>query len=112
MSPHSSSPDRVLPSDPPTEASAAADDERYRPLFALSPQPAWVYDVETLRFLEVNEAAVRSYGWTRDEFLGMTIRDIRPPTAPESLDELLVSDRQVQRLSASSQHRTKSGRML
>ena len=62
-------------------------DERYRPLFALSPQPAWVYDRETLRFLEVNEAAVRSYGWTRDEFLGMSLRDIRPPSEQANLDD-------------------------
>ena len=67
----------------------AASDERYRPLFALSPQPAWVYDRETLRFLEVNEAAVRSYGWSREEFLAMSIRDIRPPSAQAHLDELL-----------------------
>ena len=39
----------------------------------------WVYDVETLRFLEVNEAACGAYGYSRAEFLAMTLRDIRPP---------------------------------
>ena len=89
-----------------------ATDERYRPLFALSPQPAWVYDRETLRFLEVNEAAVRTYGWTREEFLGMTIRDIRPPAAQAQLDTLLAAVRNDARSSATSMHRTKPGRLL
>lgn len=38
----------------------------------------WVYDLATLRFLEVNEAATIIYGYTREEFLSMTIKDIRP----------------------------------
>jgi two-component system cell cycle sensor histidine kinase/response regulator CckA len=54
-------------------------DERYGMLFGSNPQPMWVFDVDTLAFLEVNEAAVRHYGYTRDEFLGMTIMDILAP---------------------------------
>lgn len=41
--------------------------------------PAWVFDVHTLRLLEVNEAAERVYGWKREEFLAMTLYDVRPP---------------------------------
>ena len=52
---------------------------RYRMLFEASPLPMWVYDAATLRFLDVNDAAVRHYGYSRDEFLAMTIADIRPP---------------------------------
>jgi hypothetical protein len=52
---------------------------RYRHLFYDHPVPMWVYDSATLRFLEVNEVAVARYGWSREEFLGMTILDIRPP---------------------------------
>ena len=51
-------------------------EERYRLLFESTPQPIFVCDAATLRFLTVNEAAVRTYGYTRDEFLGMTIEDI------------------------------------
>jgi len=51
----------------------------YRRLFNQSPLPKWIYDLETLRFLEVNDEAVRHYGYTREEFLSMTILDIRPP---------------------------------
>lgn len=50
----------------------------FRLLFTKNPQPTWVYDLETLRFLEVNEAAVRQYGYSRDEFLTMEITRIRP----------------------------------
>lgn len=53
-------------------------DAVYRVLFETSPLPKWVYDQETLAFLAVNEAAVRHYGYTRAEFLAMTIKDIRP----------------------------------
>ncbi|HEY2154339.1 MAG TPA: PAS domain S-box protein, partial [Isosphaeraceae bacterium] len=52
-------------------------EERYRTLFESNPLPMWVYDVETLGFLAVNAAAVRRYGYTRDEFLAMRITDIR-----------------------------------
>ncbi|MEI9962240.1 MAG: PAS domain-containing protein [Limisphaerales bacterium] len=42
----------------------------------------WVFDLETLAFLEVNESAIQHYGYSREEFLAMTIRDIRPPEKP------------------------------
>jgi two-component system cell cycle sensor histidine kinase/response regulator CckA len=63
-------------------------EERYRMLFEASPLPMWVYDAETLQFLAVNDAAVRHYGYTRQEFLGMTITDIRPV---EDVDAVLSS---------------------
>jgi PAS domain S-box-containing protein len=53
-------------------------EERYRMLFEASPMPMWVYDATTLSFLAVNDAAVRHYGYRRDEFLRMRITDIRP----------------------------------
>lgn len=96
----------------PSPATPASSDEQYRPLFALSPLPAWVYDRETLRFLEVNEAALRSYGWSREEFLAMTIRDIRPPSEQTRLDEMLSNAQESTSHSAISVHRTKAGRML
>ena len=58
---------------------ALADSEkRYRLLFNNNPLPMWVYDLETLSFLEVNDAAVAEYGYSRAEFLKQTIKDIRP----------------------------------
>ena len=53
--------------------------ETYRLLFEKNPLPMWVYDVKSLYFLAVNDAAVAEYGYTRNEFLRMTIKDIRPP---------------------------------
>ena len=49
-------------------------------VFRENPIPMWVYDRETLFFLEVNDAAIRRYGWTREEFLHRKITDIRPPS--------------------------------
>src|ERR687886_284332 len=53
-------------------------DDRKSMLLEASPRPRWVYDAETLEFLAVNDAAIRHYGWSRDEFLSMRITDIRP----------------------------------
>jgi PAS domain S-box-containing protein len=61
------------------ETELRASEERYRLLFKNNPHPMWVYDLETLEFIAVNQAAVEHYGYTRDEFLHMTIADIRPP---------------------------------
>jgi PAS domain S-box-containing protein len=54
-------------------------EKQYRLLFNGNPNPMWVFDLETLKFLEVNEATVQHYGYAREEFLAMTIMDIRPP---------------------------------
>lgn len=53
-------------------------EKRYRNLFQLSPIPKWVYDPDTLAFLDVNDAAILQYGYTYDEFMKMTLKDIRP----------------------------------
>ena len=67
--------------------SLAVSEERYRLLFDANPLPMWVYDAKTLRFLAVNEAAVRHYGYSVQEFLGMSITDIRPH---DDVDTLLA----------------------
>src|SRR5712691_8881384 len=59
------------------EEALRESEERYRLLFESNPHPLWVYDVETLAFLAVNEAAIRHYGYSCEEFLHMTIKDIR-----------------------------------
>ena len=63
-------------------------EQRYRLLFERHPLPMWVYDAQTLRFLAVNDAAVRHYGYSREEFLAMAITDIRPA---EEVQQLLAS---------------------
>ncbi len=59
------------------EAALRASESQYRQLFDSNPQPMWVFDVQTLAFLAVNPAAVAQYGYSRDEFLAMTVADIR-----------------------------------
>ena len=61
---------------------------RYRLLFESNPQPMWVYDAETLAFLAVNKAAIRHYGYSMEEFLSMSLKDIRPA---EELSPFLVN---------------------
>jgi len=68
-------------------------EDRYRKLFDNNPHPTWVYDRETLRFLAVNSAAVRKYGYAVNEFLAMTIKDLRPP---EDIPALLETVGRVQ----------------
>ncbi len=60
------------------EAALRESEHRYRTLFEMNPLPMWVYDYESLRFTDVNDAAVKHYGYSRSEFLRMTIREIRP----------------------------------
>jgi len=76
-------------------------EEKYRTLFFKSPAPMWLYDLETLSFVDVNDAAVNHYGYTRDEFLSMTIKDIRPS---EEVDLLLQDIAQVKIVSDKSRH--------
>ncbi|MBS7564945.1 PAS domain S-box protein [Mucilaginibacter sp. Bleaf8] len=52
--------------------------QNYKNVFELSPLPMWLFDAETLQFLDVNKAAINHYGYNRNEFLTMNIRDIRP----------------------------------
>ena len=83
----------------------------YRLLFRVHPEPMWVFNVETLRFLEVNDAALRRYGYSRDEFLSMTIKDIHRPEDVPALLETLHSAADVEQTS-SEFHRTKDGSVI
>jgi PAS domain S-box-containing protein len=62
-----------------SEQAAVVSERNYRTLFEGHPQPMWLYDVDTLAFLEVNDSACDRYGYTRDEFMAMTICDIQQP---------------------------------
>ncbi len=62
-----------------TVAALRESEKRYSDLFHASPQPMWVFDSETLLFIQVNKAAISLYGYSEAEFLTMTILDIRPP---------------------------------
>jgi PAS domain S-box-containing protein len=59
----------------------------YGILFDNNPSPMLIYELATLRILKVNATAIETYGYTRDEFLTMTMRDLRPDTSPEDEEE-------------------------
>ncbi len=87
--------------------------EDYQLLFDRNPLPMWVYDSETLRFLGVNESATTHYGYSRNEFLNMTIRDIRPPAQVRRLEEYIATtDRRVRHLAGYWQHAKKDGTVI
>ncbi|GAB4502728.1 MAG: hypothetical protein Fur0035_22830 [Anaerolineales bacterium] len=93
----------------PAAAPASLD---FDPLFQHNPQPMWIFDLETLAFLAVNEAAIEKYGYSREEFLRMTLRDIRPAEDVPALEERIArQDGSPQRL-GEWRHRAKNGQIL
>jgi len=90
----------------------------YSILFDHNPSPMWIYDVATLRILKINDAAIKTYGYTEDEFLTLTIRDIRPRGDHEAfnsfINELGISEAKFQGFSSSGiwKHVTKSGEII
>jgi PAS domain S-box-containing protein len=86
------------------------DSERqYRLLFHSNPNPVWVFDLETQAFLEVNDAAIQHYGYSRKEFLAMTILDLRPP-GTDALHQTAISAAADQGLIW--RHRRKNGSLI
>jgi diguanylate cyclase (GGDEF)-like protein/PAS domain S-box-containing protein len=91
--------------------SLRAREKSFRQLFLDNPQPMWVFDVDGHHFLEVNEAAIAHYGYTREEFLTMRITDIRPPDdVPAFVDEIAAAPALVH--STSWRHLLKDGRTV
>lgn len=84
----------------------------YRELFELHPLPMWVIDKASLRFLEVNYAALRMYGWRRDEFLAMTLRDVYPTLAQDTLGPALTDICDQEHHAAVWQHSLRSGEII
>jgi len=87
-------------------------EERYRKLFEMNPQPVWIYDRETLRFLAVNKAAVDSYGYSQREFGDMTIRDIRPPEDVPALLKSVQDATEGKLKTGAWRHRRKDGSLI
>ena len=87
-------------------------EERHRKLFENNPLPIWVYDRETLRFLAVNNATVRKYGYSREEFLEMTIKDIRLPEEIAGVVESVGRVRDGEETLTEWKHRRKDGSLI
>ena len=89
-----------------------ASEEKYRLLFADNPQPMWVFDFHSLRFLAVNAAAVQRYGYTERQFLAMTITDIRSAEEAAVLKRDLKRAPHVGRRNLITRHRKSDGTLL
>jgi len=74
------------------EEEIKASEKKYRFLFQYNPIPNWVYDLETYEILDVNDSAICHYGYSREEFLNLTVKDIRPK---EEIEKLLAIPRDV-----------------
>ncbi|ALA60287.1 PAS domain-containing sensor histidine kinase [Nitrospira moscoviensis] len=86
--------------------------ERYRLLFDHAPYPMWIVDLDTLAFLDVNETAVRHYGYSREEFLRMTAKDIRPPEDVPRFLEAVPLAQDSPRIEGNWRHRKKDGSII
>src|SRR6266478_6350133 len=87
-------------------------EQRHRKLFDNNPHPTWVYDRQTLRFLAVNAAAIRKYGYSSDQFLEMTIKDIRPPEDVPALLESVNAVRDGNESAGVWRHRQNDGTVI
>ena len=94
------------------EEARQQSEERTRLLFAAMPQPTYLFDCETLDFLEVNEATVQQYGYSRDEFLRMKTSDIRSPDEAQRLKQYLQQGLPAKGSAGQWKHLTKDGRAI
>jgi PAS domain S-box-containing protein len=91
----------------------ACSEKKYRELFHLSPIPMWVYDPETFRFLDVNDATIRTYGYSLEEFRHLTLRDIRPAEDVEVFERAVQSAVISRSLFTTMlRHRKKNGELI
>ena len=89
-------------------------EKRYSNLFHLSPQPMWVYDIDTFFFVQVNKAAINHYGYSEEEFLQMSVMDIRPKTDQGKLLESIGQrkEKDIGLNSGRFRHIKKSGEIM
>ena len=95
-----------------SDAGLSASEQRYRQLFEDNPQPMWVFDYETLCFLDANKAATRHYGYSREEFLGMTLPDLHVEAEITALQETVPKARKGIDTRVRWSHRKKDGGVI
>jgi len=94
------------------ETALRDSEERYRLLFENNPMPMWLYNARTMQFLAVNQAAIDHYGYSRSEFLSMSVYDIRPAEDVELLKSRLETGMRGVRNLGQWRHRKKDGTIL
>jgi PAS domain S-box-containing protein len=94
------------------EQALTESEMQYRVLFESDPNPLLAYDLDTLGLLAVNEAAVRQYGYTREEFLAMTLQDIHLPQDVPALRDVVAKGETGFRNRGEWRHRKKDGTII
>jgi PAS domain S-box-containing protein len=90
----------------------AESERRFRTFFENNPLPSWIFDIDTLKFIEVNDAAVNHYGYSTEEFLAMNVKDIRL-TADIPRLEAAIKEIKARKINiAYGQHRRKDGSII
>ncbi|MCF8356450.1 MAG: PAS domain S-box protein [Melioribacteraceae bacterium] len=90
----------------------AESEKKYRELFDANPLPMWIYDAETLEFLDVNDAAINKYGFSKEEFLNMTIAEIRPDEDKIKLKESVAYRKTITEYSKGWRHVLRNGSII
>jgi len=88
-------------------------EKRYSELFRLNPLPIWVFELESFRFVQVNKAAIELYGYSEEEFLQLSVFDMRPPEERKNLKKALDKHAGEEGyISGKFTHQTKKGKLL
>jgi len=87
-------------------------EQTYKVLFYSNPLPMWTYDLESLRILTVNDAAINHYGYSKEEFLSMTLKDIRPERNVNTLMEWVSERKKSGRFLRTTNHLKKNGELI
>jgi len=94
------------------ETALIESEKKYMMLFESNPIPMWVYDMQTLDFLLVNNAAIETYGYSREEFLSMKLFDIRPSSDHVGLMESVKNDNNQYSFSSNWKHMKKNNEII
>lgn len=95
-----------------TEVKLRQSEEKYRHIFENNPVPMWIYNPDTLEFVEVNKAAIKHYGYSEEKFLNMRLTEIRPPEDVEKLKNDMEKHRSKRSYSGEWRHLDKNGKLL
>jgi len=87
-------------------------ERKYRYLFKNNPLPMWIYDLQTLKFIEVNEAAINHYGYSKERFLSMSLKDIRPIEDVPELEKDVESTHYAYNKAGVWRHKKENGEII
>ncbi|MFL5808558.1 MAG: PAS domain-containing protein [Flavisolibacter sp.] len=95
------------------EEKIKTSEQQYRTLFQSNPLPCWIYDAETVQFLEVNKAAIAHYGYSKEEFLKHGLELLHSDEKIDKLKERLKNEKQKRSIAVNSwQHKKKNGEII